>query len=295
MPGYLKDSNSWKQLTNTYAKVGDSWKQGQQAWVKVGGSWKQWFSSGISDLFNRVNAAGSLGTALSGQVWTNLRGVWNIVSNRAQSSSGGSNYPMATIDLGTTQNTNATANISGAGAGIAFWVTDTNSWWVAATDYNLNNYAVVTGCGTCCACCMIYDCYRDCCPIFDYCVPSGRCSSWNCNCSSCCSYANKTDRFHYLKIFRSVAGSITNPVTTNLLTTTFDGHNAGSYTLIARIRLFLTSTLITLRGYNASDTQIGSGTTFVVAGAAQSKYGVALAPATQNASDSVDDISVEIA
>ena len=46
MPGYLKDSNSWKQLTNTYAKVGGSWKQGQQAWVKVGGSWKQWFSSG---------------------------------------------------------------------------------------------------------------------------------------------------------------------------------------------------------------------------------------------------------
>jgi len=50
-----------------------------------------------------------------------------------------------------------------------------------------------------------------------------------------------------------------------------------------------------LRGYNTSDTQIGSGTTFAVTGAAQSRYGVALAPATQNASDSVDDINVEIA
>jgi hypothetical protein len=296
MPGYLKDSNSWKQVINTYAKVGGSWKQGQQAWVKVGGSWRQWFSSGISDFFNRVNSAGSLGTALSGQAWTNLRGVWNIVSNRAQSSSGGSNYPMATIDLGTTQNTNATASISGAGAGIAFWVTDTNSWWVASTDYSLSNYSVVTGCSTCCSCCPSAPyCYTDCCPRITFCQPSGSCDSWNCNCSSCCSYAAKTDRLHYLKIFRSVAGSVSNLVTTNLLTTTHDGASAGSYTTIAKIRLFLTSTLITLRGYSTVDTQIGSGTTFGVSAAAQSKYGVALAPATDNSSATVDDISVEIA
>lgn len=295
MPGFLKVGGSWKSVATTYTKVNGVWKQNLTGFVKVAGAWKQFIASGITDLFNRANASGSLGTATSGQAWTNLRGVWNIVSNRAQSSSGGSNYPMATIDLGTTQNANATANISGAGAGIAFWVTDTNSWWVAATDYNLNNYAVNTGCSTCCSCCMIYDCFNDCCPIITYCVPSGRCSSWNCNCSTCCSFANKVDRYHFLKVFRSVAGSVSSLVTTNILTTTFDGHNAGSYTLISRIRLFLNNTGLTLRGYNTSGVEIGSGTTFAAAGAAQSKYGVALAPATQNSSDSVDDITVELA
>jgi len=295
MPGYIKVGGAWKSVATTYTKVNGVWKQNLTGFVKVAGAWKQFIASGITDLFNRANSSGSLGTSLSGQAWTNLRGVWNIVSNKAQSSSGGSNYPMATIDLATTQNANATASITGAGAGIAFWVTDTNSWWVAATDYSLSNYSVNTGCSTCCACCMIYDCFNDCCPIIPYCVASGRCSSWNCNCSSCCTYANKTDRFHYLKIFRSVAGSVSALVTTNLLTTTHDGASAGSYTTIAKIRLFLTSTLITLRGYNTSDTQIGSGTTYVVSGAAQSKYGVALAPATDNSSDAVDDITVELA
>jgi hypothetical protein len=295
MPGYLKNNNSWKQVANTYTKVGGSWKLGAQSWVKVGGAWVQWFSSGITDLFTRANASSSLGAATSGQAWTNLRGVWNIVSNKAQSSSSASTYPMATIDLGTTQNANATANITGAGAGIAFWVTDTNSWWVAATDYNLNNYSVSTGCDTCCSCCMIYDCFTDCCPRINYCVPSGRCSSWNCNCSTCCNYAAKTDRYHYLKVFRSVAGSVTSLVTTNLLTTTHDGASAGSYTLISRIRLALTNTGLTLRGYNTVGTEIGSGATYAAAGASQSKYGVALAPSTQNAVDSVDDITVELA
>ncbi len=145
MPGYIKAGGAWKSVATTYTKVNGVWKQNLTGFVKVAGAWKQFIASGITDLFNRANASGSLGTATSGQAWTNLRGVWNIVSNRAQSSSGGSNYPMATIDLGTTQNANATANISGAGAGIAFWVTDTNSWWVAATDYNLNNYSVNTG------------------------------------------------------------------------------------------------------------------------------------------------------
>jgi len=296
MPGNLKVSGAWKTIATSYVKVNGVWKQNVTGFVKVAGAWKQWFASGITDLFNRANASGSLGTSLTGQAWTNLRGVWNIVSNRAQSSSGGSNYPMATIDLGTTQNATATANIFGAGAGIAFWVTDTNSWWVGTTDYGLSNYSVNTTCSTCCACCMTYYCVDDCCPRVQRCgIPTGQCSSWNCNCSTCCSFANKTDRYHYLKVFRSVSGSVSNLVTTNLLTTTFDGSSAGSYTLIARIRLFLTNTGLTMRGYNSSGTEIGSGTTFAAAGAAQSKYGVALAPASDNASDSIDDITVELA
>ena len=296
MPGYIKASGTWKSVATTYTKVNGVWKQNLTGFVKVAGAWKQFIASGITDLFTRANAASSLGTATSGQAWTNLRGVWNIVSNKAQSSSGGSNYPMATIDLGTTQNANATANITGAGAGIAFWVTDTNSWWVAATDYNLNNYSVSTGCSTCCSCCPSAPyCYTDCCPRITFCEPSGRCDSWNCNCSTCCNYAAKTDRYHYLKVFRSVSSSVTNLVTTNLLTTTHDGANAGSYTLISRIRLALTNTGLTLRGFNTVGTEIGSGATYAAAGASQSKYGVALAPSTQNAVDSVDDITVELA
>lgn len=86
----------------------------------------------ITDTFNRAN--GSLGTSSSGHPWSVLRGTWSISSNQATSSDSGSTYPLATVDIGA-QNVIVSADITDGGPGVAFWVTDANSWWASAVNY----------------------------------------------------------------------------------------------------------------------------------------------------------------
>lgn len=86
----------------------------------------------ITDTFNRAN--GSLGTSSSGHPWSVLRGTWSISSNQATSSDSGSTYPLATVDIGA-QNVIVSADITDGGPGIAFWVTDANSWWASSVNY----------------------------------------------------------------------------------------------------------------------------------------------------------------
>lgn len=87
----------------------------------------------ITDNFNRAN--GSLGTTNTGQSWSATRGTWSISSNQATSSDSASTYPMATVDINA-QNVIVSADITNGGPGVAFWVTDANSWWASSVDYN---------------------------------------------------------------------------------------------------------------------------------------------------------------
>lgn len=89
----------------------------------------------IQDSFNRTNNASSLGTTDTGQVWTNTRGTWGISGSLASTSDAGSTYPLASVLVGKTNNT-VSANITNGGPGVAFWVTDANSWWASSVDYN---------------------------------------------------------------------------------------------------------------------------------------------------------------
>lgn len=80
----------------------------------------------VIDTFNRSNQSG-LGTA-KGQRWKIWRGAWEILSNRASSSTNASSYPLATL---TFTKQDATVSIGGPnpGTGAAFWVTDANNWY----------------------------------------------------------------------------------------------------------------------------------------------------------------------
>ena len=89
--------------------------------------------SKITDTFNRSD--GSLGTSSSGNLWSILSGTWAISSNQATSSTAGSSYPLATVDIGA-QNVIVSADITDGGPGIAFWVTDANSWWASSVNYS---------------------------------------------------------------------------------------------------------------------------------------------------------------
>ena len=88
--------------------------------------------SKITDTFNRTD--GSLGTSSSGNLWSILSGTWAISSNQATSSTAGSSYPLATVDIGA-QNVIVSADITDGGPGVAFWVTDANSWWASSVNY----------------------------------------------------------------------------------------------------------------------------------------------------------------
>lgn len=93
-----------------------------------------WFApKDFSDNFNRTTS-GSLGTSSSGQPWTALRGVWFANGSQGSSSDNASNYPIASYDIGL-QNTTSRID-SNPGTGVAFWITDANSWWAAYPFYD---------------------------------------------------------------------------------------------------------------------------------------------------------------
>jgi len=96
----------------------------------------------ITDTFNRAN--GSIGTSSSGYPWSVLSGTWSISSDKATSSDSGSTYPLATVDIGA-QNVVVSADITDGGPGVAFWVTDANSWWASSVNYRTTSFSF-----TCC-------------------------------------------------------------------------------------------------------------------------------------------------
>lgn len=76
------------------------------------------------DLFNRTTS-GSLGIAS----WLATRGVWYANGSQGQSDTSASSYPLASVQMGKSDiQIDLDVNTSG-GAGIAFWVTDSQNWW----------------------------------------------------------------------------------------------------------------------------------------------------------------------
>ena len=135
MSGFVKVSGSYQAADSAYVKVSGAWKPTKKAYVKVDGTWREWFSAIIRDNFNRSNAS-SLGTT-SNQVdtWTATTGSWAIASNRATTSTAAASYPLATIEtVSGSSDVDVRVDIpTGAGPGVAFWVTNTNNWWAAVT------------------------------------------------------------------------------------------------------------------------------------------------------------------
>lgn len=139
MPGSSKVNGVWKTATGLSVKVSGQWKTATSAFIKVGGQWKQWFASKIQDAFNRASTVSGLGTADSGQIWNALRGNWRISgSNTALSDDSASSYPIASVNFGNTD-VKVQTDTSG-GVGIAFWVSDSGSWWAAVPRYYTSTY-----------------------------------------------------------------------------------------------------------------------------------------------------------
>ena len=100
----------------------------------------------VSDSFNRGN--GALGTSSDGvSVWSVQRGNFSLDSNMGYSSD--ANNSVATVPMASSTITNAQADMYSdqGGTGLAFWVTDANSWWGIYPSYSS---ATTTGTTTSC-------------------------------------------------------------------------------------------------------------------------------------------------
>lgn len=148
MSGSIKISGTYKAVDSAYVKVSGSWKSVIKGYTKVNGVWKQWYTANAIDSFDRADAA-SLGTCSNGIAsWTATSGSWAIASNQATSATSASSYPLASIPSATASSDNdIRVDIpSGAGQGIAFWVTDANNWYAAVTDVvTTANYSCPSG------------------------------------------------------------------------------------------------------------------------------------------------------
>lgn len=145
MSGFIKVSGSYQAADSAYVKVSGAWKPTKKAFVKVNGTWREWFAAIIRDTFDRTNAS-SLGTT-SNQIatWTATSGSWAINTNKATTSTSASSYPVATVEaVSGLANVDVRVDVpTGAGPGVAFWVTDASNWWAATT------HAVTTTTYTC--------------------------------------------------------------------------------------------------------------------------------------------------
>lgn len=92
---------------------------------------------------SRSNTSGNLGTATDGSRWTPINGIIQVISGKAKASSipssnaNGSSYPMATIDMPTTNNIIEITSME-QGAAAALWVQSSTDWWLIDIDSTFN-------------------------------------------------------------------------------------------------------------------------------------------------------------
>lgn len=250
----------------------------------------------ISDLFNRTTT-GTLGTADSGQVWSNLRGVWFANGTKATTATAASSYPIASILV---NGTNATTSASvTSGTGVAFWITDTNSWWASTAKstqesytYQCNPHTRYTySCSFLCDGQSIgtsgsSDSNVGCSTIADnYC--SGTVSNVSGSFSPYTAYDTCTgyNYYYYLSLIKSVAGTVSNVVADTSLAS-----------MPAAIKVVTSGDTITAQAYSddALTTPLGAAVTTTPSAPAKGlSSGIIVAPTAYNQQALVDNFKAE--
>jgi len=90
------------------------------------------------DNFTRPDQTG-LGTAIDGSSWTPVTSTLSISANSAVSPGNNTNYPMATVDLPTS---NVKMELKGTtqGSSAAIWVQSSNDWYLVGQDRTVSYY-----------------------------------------------------------------------------------------------------------------------------------------------------------
>jgi hypothetical protein len=97
----------------------------------------------VDTFSSRSNTSGNLGTATDGSRWTAINGIIQVISGKARatstptSSSAGSDYPLAVVDMPTENNTIKIKNTEN-GASAAIWVQSSTDWWMIGVESVFN-------------------------------------------------------------------------------------------------------------------------------------------------------------
>jgi hypothetical protein len=141
MPINAKINGSWSNGT-PFIKTSSSWTTAKQVFAKVNGTWQTVYTSSVSDNFDRANNASLGNVPDTDYTWTQTDGSWSINTNKVETITPASSYPMIDVEFNT-QNVARGANINATGtsqasgkygAGIAFWIVDSTNWWAAYND-----------------------------------------------------------------------------------------------------------------------------------------------------------------
>ena len=232
--------------------------------------------SKITDTFNRTD--GSLGTSSSGNLWSILSGTWAISSNQATSSTAGSSYPLATVDIGA-QNVIVSADITDGGPGIAFWVTDANSWWASSVNYSSsvsNTQAYYTGStvqtGSSCS------------------GAGGNPTTGGGDCGTLVGATSTTTYLTELKLYKNVSGTISTVQTTGI------NSNSSAFVEANSIKAQTQGDSITITAYQSSGLSSAFATILTNTPSSPlkgTKAGIIKTPSTANAGSLIDNFSAE--
>jgi hypothetical protein len=246
--------------------------------------------------------------------WTAVRGTWTANGTAAATASSPSGYPITTIE---TDSANKTIEVIGItnGAGVSFWVTDSNNWWATTTtatescqscttcsqftqtstgfycapgnnqnfytqycdgeSFSLGSYS--NGCG----------CRTNCYPGSYESVSCGSCVSCTENFTTTCAQfvtnpCNCTQSY-FLRIIKSIAGTVT------LVTSATVG------TVVSAIRLITNGNSITAKAYSNTGMTTQTGSDLTSDGSSATKtgnHGIILEPSSYQQGTTISEFKV---
>ena len=171
MPAKIKlDASNWGSVTDVQVKTSsNSWGLAKSAWLKTDATtWVRWFLGPITDSFNR-SVSGTLGTADSGEVWTNVTGTWFSNGSAAQSDTAAGSNAIATVAYGVNDVT-VGAGVSN-GTGVTAWVVDASNW------YALVSFQTQVNTTYTCNCACNGHCDSGSYPVYNSCASAQYCGS----------------------------------------------------------------------------------------------------------------------
>jgi hypothetical protein len=255
----------------------------------------------FTDTFVRSNTSGGPGRASDGSLWDATRGTMVVTSNTLTTPDSVSGYPMVTTDMGV-ENVQIEVSATNTGQLASLWVTDSNNWWGVQTfsqaeSCNCYTYYYSCNCSAYyyqCNCTTTYFCANWGCGSYQGAYFCNTCQSYgsysSCStctgysCSTCSDYACSTCYPNYMRVLRSVSGSVSAVYTWTLAS------------LAAAFRVKTSGDAITMQAYSNSNltSQIGSDTTYTASSPAKTKrFGLSIGPSSYNQGSSISNVIIK--
>lgn len=260
----------------------------------------------IRNFFDNFNRTGS---SLGGP-WTEYNGTWTTDGSNATSATSASSYPLAAVEL-SSEDIVGEVKSPAPGTGLAFWISD-GANWLGVQNYQMNvSYSYTCNCqsGTysyTCNCLTGSYTYSQCAPtgVFScsqgvFCGTCGGAgTSANCcnipgyytyGCATCfasytygCTTCNVSGVTHYIRILRSVAGTVT-AIVSQLVSAA-----------IGSIRTILSGNSVTVKAYSATDYTSQIDSDIVTTDSVSTKttnHGIILGPSAYNQGTTIDEVN----